>query len=352
MKFIDDQSLATFEDRKTKIIRPEQPSSLWTCSSKIFGGCQEIKQTSVALDEKKIPYWQNLETCNLHCGLPSDLINEMSSEFFGGRATSNLRGTSSLLRDLEKNKEEMNDRELLRLTNFYIRTQKSYLERKISFKSYSEMEEETIQKIGEIFKQGLGKDYYNEVLKRILLANNDTYIIYIDFVSIQNLAAFNELISYLPKFFSIDSVYEGKSLSSSKISRFGKFLTLSNLLKLINNVSSPWTLEIFLKKYPNYLGRLTTILDNIIDKRYADLRTLINAEPIFYNVILYSPLFLKYYLEHSRFKRAAKLIHLLHDQNNNSINLNILQPISPRVEALQEIYLLNQVILDAVLSRN
>jgi hypothetical protein len=174
-KFIDDQSdekdsnnSTSVEERKMKSTRPEQPSSLWTCSSKIFGGCQETKEADTVLREKKIPYWKDVETCNLNCGIPGDLIDVIGTQFSGGKSASSLRSTTSALKDLEKGQEEKNEQHLLQLLDQYFSSDELYEEKKINFRESQSMKKDAMDLMKEMFKLGQGKDFYNLVLKKVL----------------------------------------------------------------------------------------------------------------------------------------------------------------------------------------
>lgn len=53
-------------------------NKIWTCSSKIFGGCEE-KYKSELKDIDK--FWETEDECNLKCGIPSDIMFEVKKHF-------------------------------------------------------------------------------------------------------------------------------------------------------------------------------------------------------------------------------------------------------------------------------
>jgi hypothetical protein len=343
----DDNGLTIFEKMKTA--RPGQPLSLWTCTSKIFGGCQETKEVNTALDEKKIPYYSDVETCNLHCGLPKDLINEIGMEFSSGKSASSLRQTTSLLKDLEKGREEKNEQRLLELTNNYLEVRKLYYGGKIDFQEFLLMEGKSFESMKEMFKYGQGKDFFNLVLKKVLTSSNN--------IQTFDLLHFLNLVEQLPQSFLSRGV-DWSSLikimidSSNEQMRRDRVNSLALLLGYIVNVISPFIIDEFFRKYPDYLGVLTNVLDNFLKKYYSSnwymLETL---NPPELSIPLFSPTFLRYYLEHSKFEDPVSIGSFLYFKNNQILGDMLLQPTSEKTsEVLENIerYKENQIILDSL----
>ena len=356
-KFINDEeikdgeNLPTLGERKTKITRPGQPSSLWTCQSKIFGGCQETKHADAellaALNEKNIPYYFEKETCDSKCGIPSELVNEIAASFSGGKSASSLRQTASLLKDLQKGQEEKNEQQLLQLLDQYLSAQELYEEKKINYRESTEMKRDNLDSMIEMFKLGQGKDFYNFVLKKVLTAG--------DVFSLVNVIPFGRLMRQLPKSFLSKNV-DWSNLMKAAIDLSYKAKPskdeVTSLVLLFGwaNVASPLSIDSFFRKNTDYLRKLTIILDNYLEDNYNSIIDMLEIEdPVELILPLYSTTFLRYYLEQSKFKDIVKVGEFLRRKNKEILTIYESKPTSEKTESVLENiekYKTNQTILD------
>jgi hypothetical protein len=352
-KFIDEDESKS-KSLKSKQLKGESPASLWTCESKIFGGCKETKESSVALNEKKTPYWNDIETCNLNCGLSEDLINEIGTEFSGGKMATSLRGTSNMLRNLEKGQEEKNEQQLLRLLDDYLRLWEFYREQKIGYRESEKIRKDILERMTEMFKLGQGKDFYNLVLKKILTAGGN--------LSIVNTIPFRRLelqLSKLSRFENIDWIDLLKFAIDSSYEKEEKEVTKDIMFSLIflfgfANEASPLLIDEFFRKYPEYLGKSTVIFDNYLKNNYnsiLDILELDEEDPLELNFLLYSSTFLRYYLEKSKFQDIVSIGRFSRYLNEEILMLYESKPTSEKTESVLENikrYKTNQVILETL----
>jgi hypothetical protein len=325
-------------------------SSVWKCSSKIFGGCYETELTP---GEEKLAggkWWKEKETCEQHCGIPEDVVNNLTSQFLGGKTTSSLRGTSTTFKDLEKLKEEMDERKLTGLVNDYLLTKSSTI--KVSLGD----------EIKEMFDQGLGKDVYQDVLARLTVKSKN--------FDAENLLLFSSLIKVLQQqqqrlltssakllgeeekkedsyqqqilnsinwskiLATIINQFYGHTFNRLNESNSTEYLVRDHdvfffSIRRINNIS-PGTMDKLLLKNPELLERLTKIIDINLEKSHTNIPELVASAltistniPILLErivgVIIDSPTILLYYLQHSTFKDIEPFATLLEIVNHWSL---------------------------------
>jgi hypothetical protein len=265
-----------------------------------------------------------------------------------------LRGTSNMLRNLEKGQEEKNEQQLLRLLDDYLRLWEFYREQKIGYRESEKIRKDILERMTEMFKLGQGKDFYNLVLKKILTAGGN--------LSIVNTIPFRRLelqLSKLSRFENIDWIDLLKFAIDSSYEKEEKEVTKDIMFSLIflfgfANEASPLLIDEFFRKYPEYLGKSTVIFDNYLKNNYnsiLDILELDEEDPLELNFLLYSSTFLRYYLEKSKFQDIVSIGRFSRYLNEEILMLYESKPTSEKTESVLENikrYKTNQVILETL----